>query len=321
MVLVLGRLAAVMVALVGVAACGSGTVGSARTEKGPSTTVLRSSVVPTHSSGPAGANLVDEGYRGRFRGVGMVLESPEHGPELCLGAAAASLPPQCTGPTLPGWSWTELTPEDVAGTRWGSYVVVGHYDGTTFTLTEPAKPAGGTSAAPEPAVDYRTPCPTPPGGWRAVNPTTATDAAFNAALTLAQRQSGYGLAWMDQNLPPGARPALPNSPPPAGEARNDSARIVLNLTTTGSPAAMERVIRTVWGGALCVSRAIRSDAELRHVQDALNHTPGLLMSGPNGMTGQVDLTVVRATVQQQHEFDARFGPGVVHLTGRLQPID
>jgi hypothetical protein len=40
---------------------------------------------------------------GRYEADGTVLESPDHGAELCLGGIAESYPPQCSGLQIPNW--------------------------------------------------------------------------------------------------------------------------------------------------------------------------------------------------------------------------
>ena len=47
----------------------------------------------------------------RYAAEAMVLESPEHGPELCLGGVLESLPPQCGGPDVIGWDWAAVEDE------------------------------------------------------------------------------------------------------------------------------------------------------------------------------------------------------------------
>jgi hypothetical protein len=42
-------------------------------------------------------------------GVGTVVESPAHGPQLCLGAIMLSLPPQGGGPPITNWEWAAVT--------------------------------------------------------------------------------------------------------------------------------------------------------------------------------------------------------------------
>lgn len=266
-----------------------------------------------------GANLVDEDYRGRFTASGTVLENASHGPQLCLGAVMMSLPPQCGGPDIVGWSWDGLVHADDRGTRSGSYVVVGHFDGVRFTLTEPAtawEPPDQPPQPPQPGrpagdEQLRTPCPEPSGGWRPVDPATATREAFGRLVETAQADPGYSALWIDQNLPPGA----------ADPMDNDPARVIVNVATTTDTARLERTLRSVWGGSLCVSRGRRSDADLARIQRALQAVPGMLMSSRDGRKGQVDLTVIRATRQLQAHCDAIYGPGTVNLVGALTPID
>ncbi len=70
-----------------------------------------------------------------------VLESPQHGPELCLGGVATSLPPQCGGVPITNWDWDEVDDDESRnGTTWVSAHVRGTYDGERFTLTAPPGP-------------------------------------------------------------------------------------------------------------------------------------------------------------------------------------
>ncbi|QTV79535.1 hypothetical protein [Microbacterium sp. NIBRBAC000506063] len=43
------------------------------------------------------------------------------GPELCLGGVMESHPPQCGGPALTGWDWSDWEGhyEEASGVRWG----------------------------------------------------------------------------------------------------------------------------------------------------------------------------------------------------------
>ncbi len=56
------------------------------------------------------------------------------GPELCLGAVMTSLPPQCDGLPVAGWSWPAAGTERASGVTWGSFVVVGRYEGRRFVF-------------------------------------------------------------------------------------------------------------------------------------------------------------------------------------------
>ena len=39
----------------------------------------------------------------RYRATATVLQSRDHGPQLCLGAIALSLPPACASLPIPNW--------------------------------------------------------------------------------------------------------------------------------------------------------------------------------------------------------------------------
>jgi len=273
---------------------------------------------PTGTASPdlSDSGLVDDAYRGRYRAVGTVLEAAGKGPQLCLGAIAASLPPQCSGPDVVGWSWQTVRHDEQGGTRWGSFVVVGQYDGTSFTLTEPATVPGAHDTQPVDQPRLDTPCPTPAGGWHPPDPATATEPAFETASQLAGRQPGFGALWIDQ------QGALDDgSTAGATAVANDPTHFVLNITTTGDVPAMERVLRTVWGGSLCITRARRTSAELARTRTALIGTPGMIYVSSDDRAGEVLLTVLRATNGLRRDLDHRFGAGAVRLTAALHPID
>jgi len=79
--------------------------------------------------------------------------------ELCLGPIAESYPPQCGGPEITNWDWSEhghRAFEQQGDIRWGTYLVTGKWDGTSFEVTETVPGALYDPASPEP-----TPTPTP----------------------------------------------------------------------------------------------------------------------------------------------------------------
>ena len=83
------------------------------------------------------------------------------GPQLCLGAIAASYPPQCEGLPLEGWSWDDLPGEfdDASGVRFGVFVVTGTFDGTTLTVTAVDGPEAADPYPASPAFRrLRAPC-------------------------------------------------------------------------------------------------------------------------------------------------------------------
>lgn len=74
---------------------------------------------------------------------GLATVMDKESPELCLGAVALSYPPQCGGPAIVNWDWAEHGRdmfERSGGVRWGSYHLVGRWDGEAFTV-ERAVPA------------------------------------------------------------------------------------------------------------------------------------------------------------------------------------
>ncbi len=208
-----------------------------------------------------------------------------------------------------GWSWDAVLHAGVHGTRYGLYQVVGHFDGERFTLTEPATVLDDAPQRPPPAPDpferrRGTPCPPPAGGWRPVDPATATHEALQRLIEVAEADPGHSALWVDQNVPPGEVDQRDNNP----------ARIIVNVATTGDTAALERRLRAVWGGALCVSRGARSVADLARIQQDID-VPRVLTARPNARAGRLHLTVIRATTQLQADLDARYGPGSVNLIG------
>lgn len=71
--------------------------------------------------------------------AGLVTVMDTESPELCLGAVALSHPPQCGGPAIVGWDWSEHGRDmfdRAGGVRWGGYHLVGRWDGQAFTVEE-----------------------------------------------------------------------------------------------------------------------------------------------------------------------------------------
>ena len=293
------------------AGCGSTPpAGSA----GTTTETATGATVKAQAASPSD-NLVPAAYDGRFRVFATVLEDAKHGPQLCAGVLTASYPPQCAGPDVIGWDWDAVEHTSILGTNEGSYLVVGTFHGERFTLTEPAVPDDGRIERPaEPFPDLASPCPEPTGGWTPSDRARATHEAVEAAAARAKAVAGFGELWIDQRLSDAELAAAPWT-------ANDPQRVVLNITTTEDIDVMEGTLREVWGGSLCVSRAVRSDAELAPIQEAVVGEPGMLGVGTEHRTGRVVVEVHRATEERQRELDAQYGEGVVRLKGKLIPID
>lgn len=254
----------------------------------------------------------------RYEASGTVLESDEHGPQLCLGGVADSLPPQCGGPDIVGWDWAEVEGEESAnGTTWGDFHVVGTYAHGTFTLTEvPDEP--GPPAGDQDQPDFSSPCAEPDGGWAVVDPVLATQAALDDVSAFASSLPDYGGSWVDQTI----NPAYTDGIDPGDEVLlNDPALLVLNVRFTGDLEQHEAELRERWGGALCVSEAMYTEAELTRIQDELQDTPGILGSGSGNIGNRVELDVILDDGSIQAELDDRYGEGAVVVTSALRPVD
>ncbi|MGW7369936.1 hypothetical protein ACWGI8_42570 [Streptomyces sp. NPDC054841] len=235
-----------------------------------------------------------------------VLENSSHGPQLCW-AVLTSLPPQCSGPDVVGWTWKSVKRESRHGTIWGSYDLTGTWDGTRFTLTEPARSrASDAREIPEDdsrEPDFSAPCPAPAGGRKPVDRSKADVEDYERALQLAEKDPEFGGGWIDSRT------------------GGDGAGTVLVMRFTRDLTGHEREIRKVWGGPLCLTTAAHSQAELRKVRDqAVKELPRALEASVDVVRNAVNIRTVVATDDVQRDMDRRFGAGVVHIRGWLQPV-
>ena len=85
---------------------------------------------------------------------------------------ADSLPPQCGGPDIDGWSWDAIDAEQSAsGTTWVDAYVTGTYDATANRFTvdgarAPTEADRDSIGADGSQPDYGVPCPEPTGAGR-----------------------------------------------------------------------------------------------------------------------------------------------------------
>jgi hypothetical protein len=251
----------------------------------------------------------------RYSGTFTVLESTEHGPQLCSGVAE-SYPPQCSGPDIVGWDWEDAADaESASGTTWGSYEVTGTWDGERLTLTEPPGPPRHETGDD---VDFTSPCPEPPGGWAVVDPATTNRQALDAADGAARARPDFAGLWVDQSINPASSDDLDD--PSDEAAMNDPTKLVLNVRVTGDTAAAERDLRSVWGGALCVSSAERTSAELASIQQEIDASGDAQGSYVDEVNGTVEITVF-VDDGRQADYDERYGSDTVVVTPLLQPVD
>ncbi|HEX6400167.1 MAG TPA: hypothetical protein VF108_06830 [Actinomycetota bacterium] len=244
----------------------------------------------------------------RYEADATVLDAGS-GPELCLGAVADSLPPQCGGPPILGWSWSEVDGEEsVSGVTWGTFHVTGTFDGTSFTVEEvgPPPPPAGPDGDP-----FRTPCPEPSGGWVDVDASKTGEADRLATMRVAERSEEFAGLWIDS-----LGPVDELDPPP----------FVLNVAFTGDPATYEDDLRAVWGGPLCVLRFDHGYRDLRRIQRELGDGGAealgleLLWSSVDVMTNRVEIGTIVIDDDGRAALDAAYGRGVVRVVPALRPV-
>ena len=224
------------------------------------------------------------------------------GPRLCLGPVMASYPPRCSGPRIDGWAWPAPGTERHDGVTWGSFTVVGTYDGVRFRAEKVLDDEEAAASFPSaPGPDLSTPCPEPAGGWGAPDPGRSTAEDQARVINLAQRLPGYAGVWLDDR----------------GDASQDPRTTVLNVQVTGDVDIAEAMLREAWGGPLCVSRAEHTEEELARITAEVMSRPGA--STAWSARGHVELEVDYDDGTLQHEVDIRYGTGLVRVRSALKP--
>ncbi len=242
-----------------------------------------------------------------------VLESPDHGPQLCLGWVAQSLPPQCGGPDVVGFAWADVDDEEsVDGTTWGDYGLVGTWDGDRFTLTEaPGDPDSVPRPDGFPDPDFSTPCDPPSGGWAPTDQRLMSAEAQSAATAYADEQADLGAVWLDRDAAwTGARPA-------------DVGAGVLTFSFTGDLDRHETQLRQRYGGPICVVAAAHSAAKLQALQAAVHDAlpGGALTISADAVRGVVEVWVPVVDEEVVQRLAAVDPEGLVRAHAILVPVD
>ena len=135
-------------------------------------------------------------------------------------------------------------------------------------------------------------------------------------MRAASRLDDYAESWVDQSI-------NPLYDDPDGEDKelgmNDPELLVINVRVTGDVADAEAVLRETWGGALCVSKARHTDAELARVQKAMNDVPGMLYTDRG--QDRVGVGVVHDDGSIQAWADETYGRGMVEVSSALVPAE
>ncbi|NPD03707.1 hypothetical protein HN031_03295 [Nocardioides sp. zg-1308] len=227
----------------------------------------------------------------RTNGLVTVLDAGE-GPQMCLGAVAASYPPQCGGPAVEGFEWGEVGFEEASGVRWGSYALTGTFDGTAFTASD-AVPAALYDAMAEPEEQpLGAACETP----GTTDTAKATPEDLDATLAAAAALPGYATAWLSGST--------------------------INVAVTEDAASAEAALRETWGGPLCVTTVEKTDADLNEVNQELQAALGeqLLTSG-SFAPDSLDAQVVFDDGSIQEWADTTYGAGLVRVSSALTPVE
>jgi hypothetical protein len=250
----------------------------------------------------------------RYQADGMVLQTADGPAMLCLGGVLDSLPPQCGGQPIPNWDWDAVEGEESqSGVTWGSYHVVGMFDGTNFTVEEVTAPS--PPSFDEDPID--TPCEEPAGGWKASDPSRTSDPDLRAGLKAAGREPDSSGVWIDywKGYPEGEETSF---------GPDD---VILNAAFTGDLDRHREEIAKIWGGPICVVRFEHTEGELKAVQRDLERASVedfdviMLWSSVDVVHNEVEFGVVFADPALQSRLDEAYGAGVVVLFPALTPVD
>jgi hypothetical protein len=253
----------------------------------------------------------------RYETTATVLESRDHGPELCLGVVALSLPPQCRGLPIPNWRWDQVDgQESHGGATWGEYHLVGTYDGASFAVIRADRPPPATrpGAAERFKDEPKTPCPEPAGGWPMPDPAKASEEDVHSAWRVARAQSDFAGLWLSYLEPMGNNVA------------EDAGEFVLNVAFTGDLQRHEGELRMRWGSRLCVTRQQHTMAELHRIQrelmGAVGKKLGLRVASTSLSDDEnvVNLEVLVVDEQTRQAIEDRYGAGAVRTTAILKPV-
>ncbi|MGL5825656.1 MAG: hypothetical protein ACRCYU_12735 [Nocardioides sp.] len=264
----------------------------------------------------------------KVTGLGLVIDQGD-GVQLCLGPVAESYPPQCDGLPLARWDWSTRDDfEKAGGVRFGSYAVTGTFDGTSLTSTDEPVSAALYDPAPDPAVARTTStrCDEPADGWSIVNRAKATAQALERAEQTATGLAGYVTQWRDlaggQQIlgsETGIGGTEPGLDPGPGEGAAGELKLILNVQVTGDVVTASKLMRTVWGGALCVSNPQHDQGELDGIVAELSGQPGVLSVTPQADRVVVSVLFDDGTVQRY--LDDFYGADTVIVTPSLRPVE
>jgi hypothetical protein len=274
--------------------------------------LLLTGILTTAACGSSGPRQDQAPESPTYEAEAFVLDDPRRDPVICLGSIADSLPPQCDGTPLAGWDWGSVEGEETARrSTWGSFHLVGSYDGTTFTVLEagPPKPPDASGGDPVDAA-----CAQADGGWTSPDISKTSDADVRDLMRAMEDEPELAGLWIDYVAEP------------VGEGTVEPGGIIANVAFTGDLERHTAQIRERWGGPLCVVQHERTYAELRRIQRELGNGAALELglemtwSSVDIQGNVVELGVVVADEAARAAVDGRYGVGSVELQPHLEPV-
>jgi hypothetical protein len=272
--------------------------------------LLLGAALVVSACGPRGGNPSAPAAHGPLYEADVtVLEAPGKPAMLCW-SVATSLPPQCGDIPTSGWSWDDVDGEEHAsGVTWGSYHVVGRYDGDVFTMVDAGPPQ---PQPPRESDAITSPCATPADGWAVPDPARAGQEHVDVAVERARTAPDHAGVWITYlGGPPSEQPTAPGG-------------ILLNAAFTGDVERHRAELAEVWGGPLCVVEHARTLAELTEIQTQLlaeSKALRMLSSGTDEVRNRVVVDVIFADAKVQAAMDARYGKDTVRLSSALRRVD
>ena len=237
-----------------------------------------------------------------YRGTIAVLEDGDGSPQLCQGMLD-SMPPQCDGVAVSGWSWAVVDGEETYGdVTWGTFEVTVTEEGEALTLVSAGPPGAPSESLPEP--DYSTPCPEPDGGWATtVDRSRLALADFTAFGDYLGAAKDISATWVDNSTDPKF------DPDDLGSYVFDPAAVVTNIRFVSDAPRHEREIRAIWGGPICVLEGGVARSELGDLVESISaeddHGGGGYV---DEVRGRVVLTPLLEDPALEQELRARYDP-------------
>lgn len=251
------RLIITLAVLLFAAACSPELAGDPTTTAASGSASTTTVAVTTTSTPPTTQPTTTTLWDGppRYEYVGTVSQDPGADPMMCFGFYDLFAPPHCDGFPVLGLDWDEVPGANTStDTTWATLRLVGTFDGTVFTVTQPPEEPAASDGT-QVSVTFDTPCPTPAEGWRIINLETATGESRVQAKFYAEAQHDFAGLWLSR--PPSA----------FGE--------VLVIGFTGRIVEHREHLESIYGGPMCVAKRDRTVPEL----DALAGELYTLLSG------------------------------------------